>query len=218
MEEKYFIQGTEIQGYTTDHNVNEEGILYKIGLVRPKYKNVLSLFVNLEDMKTRMQGGLRGSLRDFPIWQRAFFLLLIVILPQSLGSFFLYFNIVGIILLLLASVLSTLKVFYNLLKVNTTSYKGLLVNYAQQSDIEILSDEMMLAMNTLKERKMIKLAYTGNCLYLYQKIKEKPNSAISFFTSLLSKPQKLSEIQKAELTQNTLSYLQEPAFLSLLME
>ena len=87
--------------------------------------------------------------------------------------------------MLLFSVYKTGKFFFTLLKKTNTSYQGFTINYAQQSDTQVLNQEMLTTLLSLRELKILKVAYTGNCLYLYQEVKEKEKSASSFFSSLM---------------------------------
>ena len=52
-----------------DHEVNEQGICYKLGLANPFYKDIKSIFIDLEDLKFRMKASLRTSLKTFPLRQ-----------------------------------------------------------------------------------------------------------------------------------------------------
>ncbi|MDR0650075.1 MAG: hypothetical protein LBG59_01355 [Candidatus Peribacteria bacterium] len=217
VEEIYFIQGAEIEGFNTEHTTTEQGILYKIGFANPKYRDIQSLFINLEEIKDRIQGTLRKSIKGFPIWPWIIFLLVLVLLPGTLGKVIMYVNVVGIVLLFTYSVFKTIKYLYTLLKKTTTSYQGFTINYTQNSDTTFLNDELLSQLQTLKGLKITKVAYTGNCLYLYQEIKEQPKTMSAFFSSLFSADKQLSEAEKAALTQTTLTHLQQPAFLSLLM-
>jgi hypothetical protein len=73
-------------------------------------------------------------------------------------------------------------------------------------------------LQTLKAFKITKVAYTGNCLYLYQEIEDKPKTGTAFFSILFSTSHLLTEAEKADLTQRTLQYLQQPYLLALLMQ
>ncbi|MDR2189896.1 MAG: hypothetical protein LBP53_01580 [Candidatus Peribacteria bacterium] len=125
-------------------------------------------------------------------------------------------NIIGIILLFGYSLFKTIKYFSATLTKNNASYQGLTVNYSQSSDTTFLNEQMLTQLQALKPLKITKVAYTGNCLYLYQAINEQPKTASDFLSALVVKEKALTEAEKAELTQKTLSYLQQPAFLSLL--
>jgi hypothetical protein len=145
------------------------------------------------------------------------FLVVLILLPGTLGKVIMYINLAGIILLLAYSVFKTIIYLFTLLKKTTTSYQGFTINYAQSSDTTFLNDEFLAQLQTVKTFKISKVAYTGNCLYLYQEIKEQPKSTSAFFSSLFSADKQLTEAEKAALTQTTLTYLQQPAFLSLFM-
>jgi hypothetical protein len=217
IEEPYFIQGAEIEGFNTEHTTTEQGILYKIGFAIPKYRDILSLFIDLEEIKDRIQGTVRKSIKGFPIWPWIIFLLVLIFLPGTLGKVIMYVNLVGIILLFVYSVFKTVKYLYTLLKKTTASYQGFTINYTQNSDTTLLNEELLAQLQTLKSLKISKVVYTGNCLYLYQEIKEQPKTTSAFFSSLFSADKQLTEAEKAALTQTTLTYLQQPAFLSLLI-
>jgi hypothetical protein len=216
IEESYFIQGAEIEGFSTEHATTEQGILYKIGFAIPKYRDIQSLFINLEEIKDRIQGTLQKSIKGFPIRPWIIFLLVLVILPGTIGKVIMYVNLAGIVLLLAYSVFKTVKYLYALLKKTTTSYQGFSINYSQSSDTTLLNKELLAQLQALKELKISKVVYTGNSLYLYQEIKEQPKTTSAFFSSLFSADKQLTEAEKAALTQTTLTYLQQPAFLSLL--
>jgi hypothetical protein len=63
VEEAYFIQGAEIEGFSTEHTTAEQGILYKVGFANPKHRDIKSLFINLEEIKDRIQGTLWKSIK-----------------------------------------------------------------------------------------------------------------------------------------------------------
>jgi hypothetical protein len=216
IEETYFIQGAEIEGFNTDHTTTEQGILYKIGFASPKYRDIQSLFINLEEIKDRIQGTLRKNIKGFPLRPWILFLLVLILLPGTFGKVIMYLNLAGIVLLLAYSVFQTIKYLVTLLKKTTTSYQGFTINYTQSSDTTFLNNELLAQLQALKTLKISKVAYTGNSLYLYQEIKEQPKTTSAFFSSLFSADKQLTEAEKATLTQTTLTYLQQPAFLSLL--
>jgi hypothetical protein len=81
VEEQYFIQGAEMQEFDTNHEVTAQGILYKIGIANPKYRDIYSLTIELETISSRVQGTLWSSLKTFPFLTWGIFLLFILILP-----------------------------------------------------------------------------------------------------------------------------------------
>jgi hypothetical protein len=218
VEEQYFIQGAEIQGFDTNHEITNQGIIYKIAVATPKYKDVYSLSIDLETISSRVQNTLRASLKSFPFLQRGIFLLFILLLPRTLRSILLYINLIGICIMLIFSVYKTLKFFLHLIKKKNTSYQGFVVNYAQHSDTTMLNPEIIATLQTLKSYHISKVAYTGNSFYLYQEIEEKPQGISAFFSTLFQKTHQLTEQEKADLTQRTLQYLQQPTLLSLLQQ
>lgn len=217
VEENYFLQGAEFEGFNTDHEINQQGILYKLGLASPKYRNILSLTIDLENLTSRLTSTIRSTLKAFPRWQRALFLFFILFLPKSLSSAFLYINLIGIGVMLLISGYQTVKFFLQLLKKNNASYQGFTVNYAQSSDTTFLNDELITGLQSLQSLGITKVAYTGNCLYLYQTIKEIPAFDQNILASLFQQDHLFTEAEKTALTQKTLRFIQDPAFLSLLI-
>jgi hypothetical protein len=218
VEEHFFIQGAELQGFDTSHEITDQGIIYKIGVDKPKYGDISSLTLELETISSRVQGTLRSSLKSFPFLQWGIFLLCILILPKTLRSALLYINVIGIAIMLLFSAYKTLTFFFHIVKQKRTSYQGFTVNYAQHSNTTFLNPEIIGALQTLKDFKITKVAYTGNCLYLFQEIEDKPKTSSAFFSTLFSKSHPLTEVEKADLTQRTLQYLQQPSLLALLQE
>lgn len=118
--------------------------------------------------------------------------------------------------MLIFSAYKTVKFFYQLLKKNNSSYQGFAINYAQNSDTTVLTDELITGLQSLQPLGITKVAYTGNCLYLYQSVKEVPAPEKNLLAAIFQQDHVFTEIEKAELTQKTLHFLQQPAFLSLL--
>jgi hypothetical protein len=218
VEEQYFLQGAEIQGFNTNHETTDQGILYKMSVANPKYNDIYSLTIDLETISSRVQGTLRSSLKAFPFLQWGIFLLFILILPKMLRPVLLYINVIGICIMLAYSVYKTLVFFFHLVKKKNTSYQGFIINYAQHSDTTFLTPEILAALQTLKAYHISKVAYTGNSLYLYQEIEEKPKGISAFFSTLFQKSHQLTEQEKADLTQRTLQYLSQPFLLALLQQ
>ncbi|MDR3169340.1 MAG: hypothetical protein LBU27_06365 [Candidatus Peribacteria bacterium] len=128
----------------------------------------------------------------------------------------LYLNLIGIGAMLLFSAYQTVKFFRQLLRKKNSSYQGFQINYAQASDMTVLNEELIIGLQSLPPLGIARVAYTGNCLYLYQTVKAAPSSTQNILTSLFQRESLLTETEKAELTQKTLRFLQQPAFLSLL--
>lgn len=100
----------------------------------------------------------------------------------------------------------------------STSYQGYTVQYAQHSDATMLTPEILQALEALKAYQISKVAYTGNSFYLYQEITNKPKTTSAFFSTLFTTTHPLTEPEKADLTQRTLQYLQQPSLLALLQQ
>ncbi|MDR0607925.1 MAG: hypothetical protein LBG52_06375 [Candidatus Peribacteria bacterium] len=169
----------------------------------------------MEDLRSRLTSTLQSTVKSFPRRQRALFLLFILLLPKTISSVLLYLNLIGIGVMLLVSAYQTVKFFRQLLRKKNASYQGFQINYAQSSDTTVLSEELITGLQSLQPLGITRVAYTGNCLYLYQTIKEASLNQ-NFFVGLFQRDHLLTEAKKAELTQKTLRFLQQPAFLSLL--
>jgi hypothetical protein len=67
VEEHYFIQGAELQGFNTNHEITQQGIIYKVSVDKPKYADIYSLAIDLETVSARIQGDIRSTLKGFPL-------------------------------------------------------------------------------------------------------------------------------------------------------
>lgn len=191
----YFIQWAEIEGFNSDHEISQVWIIYKLWFLNPKFTDIISAKINLEDVKTRLSQWILTSIKSFPLWQRAVFFILILLLPKFIWKALMRVNIIGLIIVFVFSIYKTTKFFINSKKYsNSTSIAGFDVQYSQHTDQLFFSSEMLSAIQNLKTLDITKVAYTWNCLYLYQ-----------------------TQISPA-LTQYTIQSLQSPSILSILSD
>lgn len=59
-------------------------MIYKLGVANPKYPDVLSAKINLENVKERVTQGILSTILAFPLLQRAIFFLLLCLLPTTI--------------------------------------------------------------------------------------------------------------------------------------
>ncbi|GHW02927.1 hypothetical protein AGMMS50249_7130 [candidate division SR1 bacterium] len=168
IEPAFFIQGAEIQGFNSQHEVSQTGIIYKLGFLTPKFPDIQLVNIKLEDVKTRVSNSIFSTIKSFPIIQRLIFLILLFILP-FVGKTLFRINLIGLIITLIFSIYKTTKTLLKRKKYQqTSSVGGFDVQYARHTDQLFFSPEMLSAIQNLKSLSISQVAYTGNCLYLYQ--------------------------------------------------
>lgn len=211
VEETYFIKWWECIAYDMDHNIQSQAMVYQVGLLSPKQMISGSWSLDLKDNTYRMKDGILSYIKNFPLRQWAWFVFLVCLLGLA-GKFWevlLYINIIGIGLMFLFSIWKTVQYLFGFWqkKNTTTTYKGFSVKYTQESDLQILSDELLNFLPNFAQCYIEKIAYTWNCFYFYQTLHKKSDN-------ILSKDQELTDKEKAELTQRTIIFLQTSPFLS----
>ena len=101
------------------------------------------------------------------------------------------------------------SLYKKIFKTKNVDYWGFVVNYTNQTDALMLSNDVIETLKELWEKYWItKFCYTGNCVYLLQDIHDHE------WNRLESTSQLYSEQEKAALQQRTLSFLHEEEFLS----
>ncbi len=195
IEQTYFIQGAEFEAFNSDHTIAQKWMIYKLGLANPKYLDILSAKINLESVKERVTQNIFWAIMAFPLRQRALFFILLLLLPKTIGKALVRINLIGMFIMLLFSLYKTFKtLFKRVQEQQTASIAGFDVQYAQHTDQLFFSAEMLSAIHKLKKLEITQVAYTGNCLYVYQ-------TGIS-----------------PALTQHTIQTLQSPMILSILSQ
>ncbi len=169
VEPTYFMQWAEFEAFNSDHAIIQKGMIYKLGVANPKYPDVLSAKINLENVKERVTQGILSTILAFPLLQRAIFFLLLCLLPATIWNALLYINLIGLFIMFFFSLYKTIKTLVKQTKQQqNTSIAGFDVQFAQHTDQLFFSAEMLSAIHDLKALDITKIAYTGNCLYLYQ--------------------------------------------------
>ena len=208
VQEKHFIEWGEFEWLTVDHDIHEQWIIYKIWLLHPKFQNIQHLSVDL-----------KNNMLDNPsIWPFIWWLLWWGIIFGLLAWLYSKWQVWHVLfrlnvawggILFLFSAWKIFKYLYNKSKTKRVDYWWLTVSYTNQSDALILSTDIIKQLKKLaKEYRISNFCYTWNCIYLLQDIHDYEWKRLSWWKLY-------SEQEKAKLEQKTISYLNQPEFLSL---
>ena len=213
VEETYFIKGGEVISYDMDHEEQGHAMVYQVGLLNPLQVVSNSWSMDLKDATDRIKNGIFSYIKNFPFWQWGGFLFFVCLLGLAgkFGEVLLWINVIGIVLMLLFSMWRTGQYLFSFFKKSSKTYKGFSINYVQESDLGMLTDNLIAFFPELSGVYIEKIAYTGNCFYFYQTIHKDSKT-------FLKKDKPLTEDEKAELTQKTLNFLQTSPFLSLVTQ
>lgn len=209
----YFIQWCEYEWITVEHKIYEQWIIYKLWFMYPKYQNVQRLTVDLMNSTSRSMVSTKMVIKSYPWIEWGILLLILGFLPYWLSKWLFRLNLVWICLFILVSLKKILFFYYNrAFKTKKSEYWWLLVNYQVPEDTLFLSPDVISTLRKLPELQITKFCYTWNCMYFFQDIHE-PKMATEFekivFTSRL-----YTESEKAELQQRTISFFEQPDFIS----
>ena len=207
----YFIEWGEFEWLNVDHDVIEQWIIYKIGLLNPKYQNVQNLSVDLK----------KNVLDNPSIWPLLFwflgwlivFFVLLWLYRYKIWQILFWLNLSWALILLVFYGLKKWKMVYMRMKeIKNVDYGGFAVSYTNHTDALMLSPEVIWVLKDLSEKCWItKFCYTGNCVYLLQDIHDHEGNRLDTASKLYS------EQEKASLQQRTLDYLHQENFLSKFM-
>ena len=204
----YFIEWGEFEWLTLDHDVHEQGIVYKMWFLRPKFQNVENLSVDLKK-KSLNNSSIWSLLRGFLWWCIVFALLFLLSSKSQFWQVLFRLNIIWAWVLLCFYIWKFSSFMYKKAKVSNIEYWGFKVDYAKQSDALMLSEDVLKVLNVLgKEYRIVRFCYTWNCIYLLQDLHDRN------WDSLVSTSKLYSEQEKANLQQKTMSYIRQSDFLS----
>ena len=206
----YFIEWWEFEWLTADHEVYEQWIIYKIGFLNPKFKNVEHLSLDLKKSAIYDNLLLWSLLKWFLWWGIAFLLLWRLAYKFQWGQVLLRLNVIGAWVLLAFYIWKIARVLFKLLfKTKRVEYGWFMVNYVNQSDALMISSDVIELLKKMNEEYQItKFCYTWNCIYLLQDIHERI-WLDGIFTRKI-----YSEQKKADLQQRTMSFIHQEEFLS----
>lgn len=204
----FFVEWWEFEWITVDHDVHEQWIIYKVGFLHPKFKNVENFSL---DMK-------KNYLDNPSIWPLIRWLLVWLIVLGILswfwskwqfGQILLWINLVWAAILLIFYGVKIGKIFYKKLNTKSVDYWWFTLNYSNHSDALMVSPEMLKILDILGRVFWVtKFCYTWNCIYLLQDVHDRA------WKRLASSSKLYSEQEKASLQQKTMEYIRGSEFLS----
>ena len=208
----YFIEWWEFQWITVDHEIQEQWIVYKIWFLNPKYKNISEVSLDLSKW-------LLNSPSILPmIWWILWWVLVFGLLSwfYSKWQFWQILFILNVIwgwILMLYCGRKIFKYLYEKSNIKSVKYWGFSVKYANQSDMLMVSPEIINLLKYMGKNFWItKFCYTWNCVYLLQDLHDHEWKRL-FVSSKL-----YLEQEKANLQQKTLNFIHQPEFLSCFKE
>lgn len=206
--ENYFIEWWEFEWLTVDHDIHEQWIIYKIWFLNPKFKNIENCSFSMK--KSYLDNpSIRPLVRWLLWWLIIFGLLALLWSKYQVGKILLRINIIGALILLIFYGIKIGKALSKKIKTKSTEYWWLTVNYSNQSDALMLSQDIIKDLQYIGENFwIIQFCYTGNCIYLLQDIHDRNWERLSSTSKLYS------EQEKANLQQKTIDYLHNTEFLS----
>lgn len=210
IKENYFIEWGGFEWLTVDHDVHEQGIIYKIWLLHPKFQNIQQLSLDLK--KNILDNPSIRPLILWLLWRGVVFWLLAWLYSKwQFWHILFWLNVAWGWILFLFCIRKIIKYLYTKIsKTKRVDYWWFTVNYANQSDALILSREIIkLLKNLEKDYWITKFCYTWNCIYLLQDIHDYKWNRLSSSSELYI------EQEKAKLQQKTISYIHQSEILSL---
>ena len=208
IQSNYFIEWWEFEGLTVDHDVHEQGIIYKIWFLHPKFQNVENLSVDLH-WKSLSSPSLWSLMKWFLWWCVVFVLLFRLSSKSQFWQVLFWLNIIWAWVLLWFYIWKLSNFMYKKAKISNIEYWGFKVNYAKQSDALMLSNDVLDTLHRLSDNYwIVKFCYTWNCVYLLQDLHDRN------WERLISASKLYTEQEKANLQQKTMGYIHESDFLS----
>lgn len=210
VQQNYFIEWGEFEWITVDHDVHEQGIIYKVWFLNPKYQNVERVLVDLN--KNKLDNPWILPLVWWLLWWAVVFGLLLRLYDKWWFWHVLFWlNLVGGWILFLFLMIRVSKVLFNkYFKTKRVDYWWFTVNYTNQTDALMLSSEVISVLKKISQEYWItKFCYTWNCVYLLQDVHDHEWNRLSTSSKMYS------EQEKASLQQRTMDYIHQSEFLSL---
>lgn len=207
----YFIEWGEYESLDVNHDIIEQWIIYKIGLLNPKFRDVQHIFVDLR--KNMLDNPSIWPLLLWLFWWLIVFFVLLWLYKYRIWQILFWINLVWALILLIFHGWKKWKLLYKkMVETKNVDYGGFMVNYGNQTDALMLSRDVIWVLKELSEKFWItKFCCTGNCIYLLQDIHDHEGNRIGTDSELYS------EQEKASLQQRTMEYLRQESFLSKFM-
>ena len=207
----YFIEWGEYESLDVNHDIIEQWIIYKIGLLNPRFRDVQHIFVDLR--KNILDNPSIFPLLLWLFWWLIVFFVLLWLYKYRVWQILFWINLVWALILLIFHGWKKWKLLYKkMVETKNVDYGGFMVNYGNQTDALMLSRDVIWVLKELSEKFWItKFCCTGNCIYLLQDIHDHEGNRIGTDSELYS------EQEKASLQQRTMEYLRQESFLSKFM-
>lgn len=209
--DKYFIEWGEFEWLNVDHDVIEQGIIYKIWFINPRFQNIEELSLDLK--KNVLDNPSIWPLIFWLVWWLIVFFILLWLSKYTVWKVLFRLNLIWAVILLVFYGFKKWKSLYKkIIKTRNVAYWWFTVNYTKQTDALMLSNDVIALLNKMRdEYRITKFCYTGNCIYLLQDLHDRDWNRLESASKLYS------EQEKAALQQRTMDYLHWEEFLSMFM-
>ena len=209
--DRYFVEWWEFEWITADHDVHEEWIIYKVWFMNPKFKNVRNLSLDLSKSENKSMLPLVLTLL---LWWVVFGLLYWASTEFFLGKVLFWLNVAWAFIVFCFHGRQLWNSWYkSTVSVDKKKTGTFRVKSSDQSEMAVITDDIIEILKKLSdEYRIIKFAFSGNCIYLLQDVHDHEGKRLPTSWKIYS------EQEKAGLQQRTLNFIRQPDFLSHFME
>jgi len=208
--DKFFIEWWEFEWLTADHDVHEGWIIYKIWFINPKFKNVRNLSLDLSKSENK---SLLPLILTIALWWAVFWFLYRASTKFLIWKILFWLNIAWAFIVSCYGIRQLWNSWYMSMKKDKEKTWTFSIKCSDQSEMSVVTDEILEVLKKISsEYRIIKFAFSGNCIYLLQDIHD------HYWKKLPTSGKIYSEQEKAALQQRTLSFIHQPDFLSHFME
>ena len=209
--EKYFIEWWEFEWLTADHEIHEEGFIYKVWFINPKFKNVKNLSLSLSKSENK---SMLPLILTIVLWGVVFLLLYWFSKNFLLWKILFRLNIIWAIIVFCFYCRQLWNSWYkSTVWVDKAKSWTFNIRYSDQSEMNIINDDILGILKKISEEfRIIKFAFSWNCIYLLQDVHDHEGKRLPTSWKIYS------EQEKARLQQRTMDFIRQPEFLSHFME
>lgn len=209
--ENYFIEWWEFEWLIVDHDVHEQGIIYKIWFMYPKFKNVNNLSLSLG--KENGNKSVWPAIFSLLWWSVVFVILYFFAKKFVLGKVLFWLNLAWAFVLICFHTWEVLNFGYKNVWMDKKKSWNFSIKSSDESEASIVTPDIQDVLKKLSDEYwIIKAWFTWNCVYLLQDIHDRQ------WKKLKSTGKIYTEQEKAMLQQKTLDFIRQPEFLSHFME
>ncbi len=208
--DKYFIEWGEFEWLTADHDVHEEWIIYKIWFINPKFKNVRNLSVDLSKSENK---SMLPLILTIVLWWVVFWLLYWASTKFLIWKILFWLNAAGAFIVFCFGAWQLWNSWYISMVKDKEKTWTFSVKCSDQTEMSVITDDILEVLKKISaEYRVIKFAFSGNCIYLLQDIHD------HYWNKLPTSGKIYSEQEKAALQQKTMEFIRKSEFLSHFME